>query len=247
MASANADSAPSLSPAILFEDDAFIVLDKPAGLVVHSDGRTTEPSVSEWLHARNPELKDIGGQHTLDSGRYLPRYGLLHRIDRETSGVILVAKNEKIFYDTQRQFLDRSIAKVYHAFVHGVPSPQKGVVSLSIGRSRKDFRQWTTGEEARGTLRPAVTEYTVIAEKDGISELELHPKTGRTHQIRVHMKALGHPLVSDKRYGGATALGFSRLALHARSLTLRMPDGSPRTFEAPFPADFVFGQKTLRS
>jgi 23S rRNA pseudouridine1911/1915/1917 synthase len=247
MASVNADSAHNLLPTILFEDDAFIVLDKPAGLVVHSDGRTEEPSVSEWLHTRNPELRDIGGQHTLDSGRYLPRYGLLHRIDRETSGVILVAKNEKVFYDTQRQFLDRSISKVYHAFVHGVPSPKKGVVSLPIGRSKKDFRQWTTGEEARGTLRPAVTEYQVIGEKDGVSEVELRPKTGRTHQIRVHMKAIGHPLISDKRYGGDPLLGFSRLALHARSLAFRMPDGNTRTFEAPFPVDFVHAQKTLHS
>jgi 23S rRNA pseudouridine1911/1915/1917 synthase len=245
MDSENADSEHSLIPEVLYEDDTLLVLSKPAGLVVHSDGRTEESSLSEWLRERDASLENVGGQHTLDSGRYLPRFGLLHRIDRETSGVILVAKNDETFYVLQRQFIDRSIEKVYRAFVHGVPNPKEGVINLAIGRSRVDFRQWTTGKEARGTLRPATTEYKVLISKAGVSEVELRPKTGRTHQIRVHMKAIGCPLLSDSRYGSAPVLGFARLALHAHTLTITMPDGKRKTFTSPLTPDFVAAEAIL--
>lgn len=235
------------TPTILFEDDLLLVLDKPAGLVVHSDGRTEELSVSDWLRERNPELKAVGGEHTLDSGRYAPRYGLLHRIDRETSGVLLVAKTTEAFYFFQRQFLDRSIEKTYCAFVRGRPPEEVGIIDAPIGRSRADFRQWAVGPDARGTLRKAITEYRLITSSPQYSEIECSPKTGRTHQLRVHLKSIGCPILADGRYGTEAGLGFKRLALHARSITVNYPDGKTKTFEAPLPEDFIQAEARLKA
>ena len=223
---------------ILFEDDNMLAIDKPAGLVVHADGRTKEPTLADWVIGRYPELKDVGGMHTLDSGRYAPRAGILHRLDRETSGVIIIAKNDETFYFLQRQFLDHTITKTYNAFVHGVPSETSGSIDLPIGRSRSDFRRWSTGADARGTLRKALTNYRVVMSREEFSFLELQPKTGRTHQLRVHLRSIGHLIVCDKRYGGSCALGFSRLALHARSIALMAQSGQSHLIEAPLPPDF---------
>ena len=228
-----------LEPTILFEDADVLVVDKPAGLVVHSDGRTEEPTLTDWVLEKYPTLKDVGGMHTLDSGRYAPRAGILHRLDRETSGVIVIAKNDETFYFIQRQFLDHSIQKVYNAIVFGKLEQKEGMIDLPIGRSRSDFRKWTTGEDARGTLRPAYTEYRVLKESDEFSLLELRPKTGRTHQLRVHLLAAAHPILCDGRYESPCALGFGRLALHASTLTLKLPNGKMRTFIAPPPEDFT--------
>lgn len=240
MGNANAGSGSDTAQfSILFEDEHLLAVDKPAGLVVHADGRTKEPTLSDWVLEKYPLLKDVGGMHTLDSGRYAPRAGILHRLDRETSGVVVIAKDDETFYFLQRQFLDRTIEKTYHAFVLGQPKARSGTIDLPIGRSRSDFRQWTTGSDMRGTQRKASTEYTVLKSNDTFSFLELRPKTGRTHQLRVHLKALGHPIICDKRYGSACALGFTRLALHAAKLVFEWPKGKRLTIEAPSPADFV--------
>lgn len=239
MRNASDDSVHKIpAPTIIHEDVHLIVVSKPAGLVVHTDGRTHEPTLTDWVLEHHPELKDIGGLHTLDSDRYAPRAGILHRLDRETSGIIAIAKDDETFYALQRQFLDRSIAKVYNAFVHGAPRPEAGRIDLPIGRSRSDFRRWATGDDARGTTRKALTAYHVLSEGESCSYLELRPETGRTHQLRVHLAAIGHPIVCDKRYGSPAALGFSRLALHATKLTLTL-HGRAMTFEAPLPVDFL--------
>lgn len=225
-------------PTIIFEDDVLLVLNKPAGLVVHTDGRTTEPTLDEWVLLHYPTLRDVGGLHTLDNERYVPRVGLLHRLDRDTSGVILAAKTDDAFHFLQRQFLDRSIEKEYIALVHGVPDPKKGTIDLPLGRSRTDFRKWTTPPDARGTLRKALTEYEVIQEGGGYALVVCRPKTGRTNQIRVHMAAIGHPLVGDVKYGGTPVLGMNRAALHARALSFTHPlTGKRMTVEAPLPED----------
>lgn len=244
----------SMDVPIIHEDADCFAVNKPAGLVVHADGRTKEPTLSDWVLQKFSQLKDVGGMHTLDSERYAPRAGILHRLDRETSGVILIAKNNETFYFIQRQFLDHSVEKTYNAFAWGVPEYAEGVIDLPIGRSRGDFRRWATGDDARGTLRKATTTYRVLKEGGGFSFLELKPKTGRTHQLRVHLKAIGHPIICDKRYlparrsagqagGSACALGFDRLALHAHSLTFSLKGGERKTLEASFPTDF---QEALR-
>ncbi|MDP2630475.1 MAG: RluA family pseudouridine synthase [Candidatus Uhrbacteria bacterium] len=245
MANVNGDSESELPVVkILYEDNDLLVVDKPAGLVVHADGRTKESTLTDWVLKKFPALKDVGGMHTLDSGRYAPRAGILHRLDRETSGVILIAKNDGTFYFLQRQFLDHSIEKTYNAFVVGELEKKEGVIDLSIGRSRSDFRQWSTGDDARGTLRKATTAYRVLQRGGGFSLLELKPTTGRTHQLRVHLKALGHPIVCDKRYGSVCALGFTRLALHAGELVIEYPKGKKLVLTAPPPEDFVHAPRT---
>lgn len=239
MESDNAGLVPDQQIEIIFESDDLLAVNKPAGLVVHSDGRTIESTLSDWVLKKYPSLKDVGGMHTLDSGRYAPRAGILHRLDRETSGVILIAKNDNAFYLIQRQFLDHSIQKIYNAFVVGLPDPREGIIDLSIGRSRSDYRQWTTGTLARGTLRKAITRYRVEGTNHDFSYLELSPETGRTHQLRVHMKALGHPIVCDTRYDTPPALGFTRLALHATALTFETPERETKTVKASLPLDFM--------
>lgn len=228
-----------MEPTIIYEDSVLLAVNKPAGLVVHADGRTEEQTLSDWLLARYPTLQDVGGMHTLDNARYAPRSGILHRLDRETSGVILVAKDDETFYFLQRQFLDHTIQKIYLAFVEGVLAEEDGTISLPIGRSRSDFRQFTTGEDARGTLRKSETHFHVVKNSKEYSLVELSPKTGRTHQLRVHMKAIGHPIVSDRRYGTKSALGFGRVALHAVKLDFTHPDGRRMEVEAPLPQDFL--------
>ncbi len=240
MENANVASEPNFPEVpILYEDEHLLAVNKPAGLVVHADGRTIEPSLSDWVREKYPELKEVGGMHTLDSERYAPRMGILHRLDRETSGVILIAKDDETFYFLQRQFLDHTIEKIYYAFVKGIPEPREGVIEFPIGRSRSDFRRWTTGSDARGTLRPATTFYKMIGTDDAHALLELRPKTGRTHQLRVHLLAIGHPILADTRYGTPSGLEFTRLALHARTLSFTTPDGKRRTIDAPFPLDFA--------
>src|SRR3989338_227738 len=140
MANANGGSENRLPVvAVLYEDEHLLAVDKPAGLVVHADGRTKEPTLSDWVLEKYPKQKDVGGMHTLDSGRYAPRAGIL-----------------------QRQFLDHSIEKTYNAFVAGELEKKEGLIELPIGRSRSDFRRWTTGDDARGTLRKAETAYRVL-------------------------------------------------------------------------------------
>jgi len=229
-----------LIPTILFEDEFLLAINKPAGLVVHADGRTIEPTLVDWVKEYYPMLEMIGGLHTLDSARYVPRWGIVHRLDRETSGVILIAKDAQTFLDLQRQFLERKIVKTYHAITWGVFEQKEGMINFPIGRSRSDFREWTIAPNARGTLRPAQTFYRILSEHDGYSFAELNPKTGRTHQLRVHLKAIGHPIVSDNRYAPekGTALGFTRLALHAQKIKFQY-QGKEKEIIAPYPEDFA--------
>ncbi len=234
------------APTILFEDAHIIAINKPAGLVVHSDGRTEEPSLVDWVKANYPTLEEVGGLHTLDSGRYEKRWGIVHRLDRDTSGVLLIAKDGDTFLDLQRQFIERKTDKTYHAIVWGTMPEKDGVIELPIGRSRVDFRQWAVAPIARGTLRPAITEYHVLGDYSGFTLVELRPKTGRTHQLRVHMNALGHPIIVDTRYAPerGKALGFARLALHAYKIKFSYL-GHSKEITAPYPEDFETAVKSF--
>ena len=228
---------------IIYEDDALLVVNKPAGLVVHSDGRTEEPSLTDWVLARYPGNSDIGGLHTLDSGRYAPRAGIVHRLDRETSGVVLIAKTDAAFWPLQQQFISRTTTKEYLAICEGAPKEKEGSITLPIGRSRADYREWTVPPHARGTLREAHTDFVLlgigVAEGKTYSLIRFLPKTGRTHQLRVHAKAEGFPIIADSRYGTDAALGMDHLALHAERLTIAHSlTNVIHTFVAPIPQDF---------
>lgn len=234
---------------ILHEDKDLLVINKPAGLVVHADGKTEEPTLVDWLLETYPNIKDVGepietiNQKTKEAVKIF-RPGIVHRIDRETSGCLLVAKNQETFLFLKKQFQERSVKKTYKAIVWGFVKNDEGIIDAPIGRSKNDFRQWTAQRGARGEMREAITEYKVLErfEKDGerFSFLEIHPLTGRTHQIRAHFKYLNYPIVCDSLYAPnrACALGFSRLALHAAEIEFTHPNGSKMKIEAPLPEDF---------
>ncbi len=232
---------------ILYEDEDILALNKPAGLMVHSDGRTKEETLADWVIFNYPDLRFVGETQKLQDGSELERPGIVHRLDRETSGVVVLAKNQVSFISLKKQFQKHTIKKTYSAFVYGHLKQKQGVVDLPIGRSRRDFRLWLADIHARGHQREAVTEYRVLEEVLGASFIELSPKTGRTHQIRVHMKAVSHPVVCDKRYApkNPCILGFDRLALHARLISLNTPSGVIIVIEAPFPTDFLRALKML--
>lgn len=231
---------------ILYEDSDVVVVNKPAGVMVHPDGFLKEETVSDWMGKTYPESKDVGEEMTLKNGEEITRPGVVHRLDRDTSGVVILAKTEEAHAHLKALFQEREVEKEYLAIVYGVPKQRKGTIDAPIGRSTKNFKLWSAQRGARGNLREAVTEYEV--EKDGgeYALLKLSPKTGRTHQLRVHMKYLNYPILCDKLYAPKheCALGFSRMALHAKKLTLTLPSEERKTFEAPLPEDFKTALKT---
>ncbi|MDO8492374.1 MAG: RluA family pseudouridine synthase [bacterium] len=234
----------ALIPEILYEDENILAVNKPAGLLVHPDGKNTESTLCDWLLKKYPEIEGVGEPLKLQDGRAVARPGIVHRLDRWTSGVLLVAKNQNAHEHLKKQFLNREVKKTYVAFVYDKIRDDFGTINLPIGRSKGDFRQYTAPPKARGEMREAVTYYEVIKRSENFTYLKAMPKTGRTHQIRVHLKAIGHPVVGDKVYALARVkkgdeLGFERLALHAQLITFKNLDGKETTVEAPLPADFL--------
>jgi 23S rRNA pseudouridine1911/1915/1917 synthase len=228
-------AAEDLPLQVLYEDRDLIVIDKRAGMVVHPGaGARAGTLVNALLHHCH-DLSGIGG---------VERPGIVHRLDRDTSGVLVVAKNDATHRSLARQFKDRSVTKVYEALVWGMPRPSEGVVDNPIGRHPTARVKMAVSE----TGRPARTRYRLIAACGPASLLEVRPETGRTHQIRVHLSALGHPIVGDPVYGGEWRPGRggaatrpfveeAGMALHARRLGFTHPrDGAWRDFEAPRPA-----------
>ena len=231
---------------IIFENDEVLAVDKPAGLVVHSDGKTKEPNLTDWGVENYPEMESIGEKAVYD-GKEIARPGIVHRLDRETSGVIVLAKTQESFENLKKQFQERETKKIYNAFVYGPMKEEEATIDRPIGKSKSDFRKWSAQRGARGELREAVTDYKVLEKSKEFSYLEVSPKTGRTHQIRVHLKAINYPVVCDKLYAPKRecALGFDRLALHARSITFALLNGENVTVEADLPEDFEKAVKTL--
>ena len=245
---------------ILYEDRYILALDKPSGLVVHSDGRSKEPTLVDWINENYPDLKDVGEEQILQNGEVIKRPGIVHRLDKDTSGVIIVAKTKETHQFLKEQFQNRKVEKIYNTVVWGNFSAEKtiGVINKPIGKSASDFRKWSAEHGAKGELREAVTEYKVLAQNNEFAYLEVKPKTGRTHQIRVHLKSISHPVVCDKLYGAnppshkATAseekcLGFDRLALHALSIKLELPNHTYIQIESPLPNKFENAENLLSS
>src|SRR6185369_6890689 len=175
---------------ILYEDKDILAVNKPAGLVVHPDGKSKGPFLTDWVLEKYPKTKGVGEPiETKDYG-VIERPGIVHRLDRDTSGVILIAKTKRGHEVLKEQFQNRTIIKKYLTFVYGEVKEQFGIINRPIGRSPSDFRKWSATRGARGELREAETWYTLIFYRSGYSFLEVEPKTGRTHQIRVHFKAI---------------------------------------------------------
>lgn len=219
-----------MQPTILYEDAELLVVDKPSGMIVYPDGKHDYPALSAWLEQHY-------GEHYF-----------VHRIDRETSGVLCVARTEAAHEFIKEQFKNREVKKVYRAFVHGGLKDERGIIDRPIGSSRGGLGP-RSARTPYGTMRDALTHYKVVGQGNGAAYVEVFPKTGRTHQIRVHMAAIQHPIIDDVLYapGRPLLLGFTRLALHALSLELTHPSGKVMKFEAPLPPDFIAAEQSLQS
>ena len=234
-------------PVVLFEDDTVVVINKPYGMLVHEDGHSTDATIVDWFLARCPTAKGVGEVTVSPKGQTLERSGVVHRLDRETSGVMVLAKTADAHAHLKAQFHDRLAKKEYRAFVYGRLHERWGTINRPVGRSARDFRLRSAQRGPKGTLRSAVTDWERIAtgEYNGepFSYMKLKPKTGRTHQLRVHLKAIDRPIVQDQLYSSnkwqtSNNLEIGRLALHAHILELSLPYGSLERFIAPVPQSF---------
>jgi len=222
---------------VLHEDAELVVIDKPAGLTVHPGAGRATGTLAHHLLDRYPEMAGVGGPG---------RPGIVHRLDQGTSGALVVVRTPAAYARLSRAFAAREVEKRYLGIAYGAPSPPAGVITAPIGRHPQRRREMAV----RPGGRPARTGYRTLAAAAGISLLEMDLATGRTHQIRVHLKSIGHPLVGDPLYGEvrwkglprpvqASLRDFPRPALHAWRLAFRHPGtGEPLAFEAPVPEDF---------
>ena len=204
---------------------------KPRGMVVHPAAGHSEGTLVNALLGSLDELSGIGGEK---------RPGIVHRLDKDTSGVMMVAKNDETQTELSRMLKDREIEKHYLALAEGIMKEKEGVIEAPIGRSKKDRKKMAVDPDGR----PAVTEWKVLAEGRNCSLLDVHILTGRTHQIRVHMRSIQHPVCGDPLYGFEKGVKVPCLMLHARSLSFLHPrTKEKKTFQAPLPGDFLKGLK----
>lgn len=220
-------------PRILFENDHVLVIDKPSGLTVHSGAGVRGPTLVDWLRKRYPDITHVGDDPA-------QRPGIVHRLDREVSGVMVVAKTQEAFQHLKQQFQERTVEKEYLALVHGIPAQNRGTIDFPIARSRRLHGRMaarTADEEGR----EAVTHYTVERRIRNTALLRIRIETGRTHQIRVHLKAIGHPIVGDDVYttkpARRTKHALSRPFLHAARLQFVDLDGTVRDIASPLPEE----------
>lgn len=250
-------------PEIIFEDDNYLVINKPAGLAVHGGGNIKEPTLADFLIERYPDIKDVGDDPI--------RPGLVHRLDKEVSGLMVIAKNNETFLHLKNQFKDRDIHKEYVALVHGKIANDYGEIDFPIKRSREGYKmaamphntvdllsRRNPTDRDQGNLegmfkaREASTEYTVLKRFINYTLLQVRIKTGRTHQIRVHFFALGHPLVGDNLYFNKKSkvqnkkIDLGRIFLAANKLSFKDLAGETKDFSLDMPpvlSDFL---KTLK-
>lgn len=215
---------------ILYEDDNVLVVNKPAGMVVHPAAGHYSGTLVHAALAHAPEMEGLAGEK---------RPGVVHRLDKDTSGIILLAKNDRSHRWLQEQFRRREVDKVYLALVDGHPPTPSGRIEAAVGRDPRQRKQMAVLPAGQG--RAAVSEYFTRRQFKLHTLLEVHPITGRTHQIRVHLAFVGCPVTGDTRYGRSRpTLPLARQFLHAHRLKIRLPgEKSPRLFEAPLPAELA--------
>ncbi len=247
---------------IIYEDDDILALDKPSGITVNrSDTTKGEETVQDWIDREfripRPRQAKRGGQNSEfridEESDFYKRSGIVHRIDKETSGILLVAKSPEVFENLQKQFKERVIKKTYLALVHGKVVPETGEISVPVGRlpwDRKKFGVLAGGREAVTKYKVLSIMYLVFGKKEEpMSLLELYPETGRTHQIRVHLKYLGHPIFADSLYAGRKTSRddrkiLGRVFLHAHKIAFTHPvTGKQIALESPLPEEL---QKIIR-
>ena len=228
----------SIPLAIVYEDDDLIVVDKPAGMIVHPSAGHATGTLAQAVLGHDPDLAGVGGEQ---------RPGIVHRLDKETSGLIVVAKNDRAHRELQRQFKSREVEKVYIALLDGAPPTERGRIETPIGRDPRERKRMAVVKSEQG--RASVTEYKVIERFPAHTLIEAYPRTGRTHQIRVHCAFLGCPVAGDTIYGRRhSTISVARHFLHAARLTLSLPSGGVRrAFDAPLPSELTAILHSLRS
>lgn len=235
---AEIDQIADIDLPILYEDDNVIVIDKPAGIISHSRGRYwNEPSVASFIRQKtqpdhSSPVSKTRSWNKDEKGFGAGRAGIVHRLDRATSGVMICAKNPETLSYLQKQFSSRKVKKTYTALVSGEVTPPKALIDMPIERNPKapaTFRIGANGKTAQ-------TKYSVTQQRETTALLKLEPVTGRTHQLRVHMAKLNHPIIGDELYGGAKA---DRLMLHASSLEISIPVSGKKVFTSPLPLEFT--------
>ncbi len=224
---------------VLYEDDDIIVVDKPRGVAAHPTPGWTGPTVIGGL---------LAAGHTVATSGAAERQGIVHRLDANTTGVMVVAKSERAYSALKRAFRERTVDKRYHALVQGHPDPLRGTVDAPIGRHPSGDGRFAVVSDGR----PSVTHYDTLEAFRAASLISVDLETGRTHQIRVHMAAIRHPCVGDLLYGAdpvlAARLGLTRQWLHAVSLTFAHPaDGHQVSFTSAYPADLAHALDVLRA
>ena len=218
---------------IIYEDENLVAVNKPAGLLTHGDRKTGEDTLVNLLLVEFPEIAGVGDSPLAR----LERPGIVHRLDKDTSGVVLVARNQEFFEYLKDLFQNRRIKKTYRAVVLGHPKEARGRIDAPIGLKTGSVKRIPhRGKE----LKPALTEYRVLREFEGFSYVEIYPHTGRTHQIRVHLNLIGHPVAGDRVYGGKTAARTAkRQMLHAYSLEFHTKTKGGMVIVADPPQDFA--------
>jgi 23S rRNA pseudouridine1911/1915/1917 synthase len=228
-----ADAVPRTALSIVYEDESLAVVDKPSGMVVHPAPGHPTGTLADALKERGTTWSLLGGSE---------RAGIVHRLDRDTSGLLVVAKTEAAHRNLARQLSDRSLGRTYWALVHGGFREDTGSIDGPIARHPRDRRRMAIVEGGR----EAITDFRVVERLSGATVLEVSLRTGRTHQIRVHMASIGHPIVGDPVYGRSDP-NLKRPALHAMRLRLRHPaDAGERSYESPVPEELIAATDRLR-
>jgi 23S rRNA pseudouridine1911/1915/1917 synthase len=220
----------------IYEDNDVLVIDKPAGLVVFPEGEAQEnqeETLIDILIEQYPELKKVGDQ---------PRYGVVHRLDKDTSGVLLVAKNEQALIFLQKQFKNREVEKEYAALVTGRIKEDSGRIKTLVGRSKGDPRKQVTIDPGKRApdAREAITEFKVLERYKNYTLCQVKILTGRRHQIRCHLSYIHHPIAGDKLYGfkdSPCPEGLERQFLHAKYLKIKLPNGETKEFQSNLPEE----------
>lgn len=222
---------------IIFENDDLIVVNKPPGMVVHPSAGHQSGTLVHAVLAHAPDLRGVGEER---------RPGIIHRLDKDTSGLIVVAKHDQSMSALQAQFKARTVEKRYLALVDGHPQTPSGRIEAPIGRDPGHRKRMAVVSASRG--REALTIFHTVENLNQHTLLEALPRTGRTHQIRVHLSYIGIPIVGDRLYGRRRpSYPIARHFLHARGLTLQLPDGKQASFEAPLPPDLQTVLDELRA
>lgn len=233
---------------VIYEDEDILVIDKPAGITVNkSDTTKDESTVQDWVEAKF-KTQYLKTKTEVESDFY-KRAGIVHRLDKETSGILVIAKTEDYFVNLQAQFKERNVRKTYIALVHGLVSPNEGEISVPVGRlpwNRKRFGVLAGGKEASTNYKVLSIKYLELSKiREPLTLLELNPKTGRTHQIRVHLKYINHPIFADPLYGGRKTSRddrkiLERVFLHAQSITFTHPKSKKKVdFSSPLPPELA--------